>query len=271
MATPVPKLIDCHVHLQDPVLREDLEGVLARAAAAGVERFVCNGSSEEDWPDVLELFRLHGSIIPCFGLHPWYVGERSERWLLDLEVHLKAVHSGVGEIGLDRWKKGLDPTVQEEVFLAQLDLARRLRRPVMVHCVQAWGRLLDLLGAGPPLPAGLIIHAYGGSVESLKPLLDLGAYFSFAGDTFEERKARKRESLKAVPLERLLLETDAPDMLPPPPYRLSSLREKGRERNDAVNLRGVLRAAAEVRGEAEEVIAGAVWENARRLLGDLFR
>jgi len=268
--TALRGLVDAHLHLQDPDLAPHLDGVLARAAAAGVEVLVTNGTSEEDWPAVLDLARRLPAVAPFFGLHPWYSGGRSARWLESLERHLATVPSGVGEIGLDRWKKGLDERAQEEVFRAQLGLARRLRRPASVHCVQAWGWLLDVLASEPPLQAGFLVHAFGGSVELIPRLADLGAMFSFAGDTLEERKAGKREAARAVPIDRILVETDAPDMLPPPPHRLSSIRNvRGKERNEPANLPEVLRGLAALRGEPVERLAEATAANARRLLGDI--
>ena len=271
MTVPAPRLIDCHVHLQDPVLAEQIVPVLERAAAAGVERFVTNGSCEEDWPAVLDLAKRFHQVIPCFGLHPWFIHQRTPDWLRALERHLEAVPSAVGEIGLDRGKEGLDEKAQEEAFRAQLAVARRLRRPVMIHCVQAWGWLLEILRSEPPLPSGMLIHAFGGPTEFIRPLADRGGWFSFAGDTFEPRKERKREALREAPLDRLLLETDAPDMLPPPPYRRSSVRWNDKEKNEPANLREILRGAAELRGESEDRLAEAVWENGRRFLGDLLK
>src|SRR5688572_21737445 len=132
------RLTDCHLHLQDPPLLDRLEEVLVRARRAGVAAFVTNGTTEADWPEVARIAGRFPEVVPCFGLHPWFVAERSPRWLEELERHLRLVPSGVGEIGLDRWKQGLDERAQEEVFRAQLDLARRLGRPAMIHCVKAW-------------------------------------------------------------------------------------------------------------------------------------
>jgi TatD DNase family protein len=268
------RLTDCHLHLQDPVLLERLDEVLDRARRAGVGRFVTNGSSEEDWPEVQRIAQAHPEIVSAFGLHPWFVAGRSPRWLETLEGHLRLVPSGVGEIGLDRWKKGLDERAQEEVFRAQLELARRLERPAMIHCVLAWDWLRDVLASEPPLPAGMLIHAFGGPLESIGPLAERGAWFSFAGDTLEERKTHKRAALAAAPRDRLLLETDAPDMLPPPPFRngprAASVRDRdGRERNEPSNLREVLRGLSALLGEREERLAEVIEANARRFLGGI--
>jgi TatD DNase family protein len=271
MRSSRPPLIDCHLHLQDPCLLGDLDAVLSRARAVGVRYFVANGSEEGDWDEVLAIARRHPGVIPCFGLHPWYVGGRSARWLEELERRLRTLPSGVGEIGLDRWKRGLDERAQEEVFRAQLSLARSLRRPVMVHCLDAWGWLLGILHSQPPPEEGLLVHAFGGASDLIRPLADLGAYFSFAGDTLDERRTRKRASFREVPLDRLLVETDAPDILPPPQYRPFPLRDdRGKEKTDPSALGAILRGLAHLRGETEERLAEAVLENARRLLGAIF-
>ena len=261
------RLTDCHLHLQDPVLLDRLDEVLERARAAGVARFVSNGSTEEDWEDVLRIAQSHSEVIPAFGLHPWFVAGRSPRWLEELERYLTLLPGGVGEIGLDRWKKGLDERAQEEVFRAQLDLARRLGRPAMIHCVLAWDWPRDVVASEPPLPAGMLIHAFGGPVEMIGPLAERGAWFSFAGDTLLEKKTHKRAALAAAPRDRLLLETDAPDMLPPPAYRAASVRgPDGREMNEPSNLRAILRGLSAFLGEPEDRLAEIVEANARRFL-----
>jgi TatD DNase family protein len=171
-------LLDAHLHLQDEALSAQLAEVLQRADDAGVRYFASNGAEEADWPIVLVQARAHPQIIPCFGVHPWYVSNLSPQWHEKLAGHLDAIPSGIGEIGLDRWKEPRDEKVQEEVFRIQLDLARQRKLPVMIHCVRAWGWLMDVLRSEAPLPAGMLIHAYGGSADLIQPLADMGAYFS---------------------------------------------------------------------------------------------
>src|SRR5262245_6867953 len=176
---------------------------------------VVNGSCEEDWPVVLSLARQCPLVIPSFGYHPWYVKERSKDWLQKLKSFLDGIPSAIGEIGLDRWIKNYDLPQQEEVFTWQLGFAAERNLPVSIHCLQAWGRLLELLQAGPRPQRGFLLHSYGGPQEMVAPLAKLGAYFSIPGYFAHERKVRQRETFRHVPPDRLLIETDAPDQLPP--------------------------------------------------------
>jgi TatD DNase family protein len=263
-------LVDSHVHLQDAVFAPDLAGVLRQAAVVGVRHFVCNGSSEEDWLSVEMLAREHSAIIPCFGLHPWYVRSRSPDWSSHLEAFLARTHSGVGEIGLDRWIEPRDEPAQEEVFRIQLALARQWRRPVMIHCLRAWGWLIEVLDSESLLPAGFMIHAYGGAPELIPPLVKKGAYFSFAGSVLHDRKLRQRESLRRVPPERLLLETDAPDLLPPETHRPFELHDpEGNEKNHPANLGAILAGIAQILKVPADALAQRIWENSRRFLTGL--
>lgn len=266
---PLPcPLVDVHLHLQDDFLAACLDEVLTTARLAGVVWLVSNGADESDWPLVLAQARAHSAIIPCFGLHPWYVSERSPAWVEQLERHLDSIPSAVGEIGLDRWKEPRDEAAQEEVFRMQLAVARRRGLPVMIHCVRAWGWLMEVLRSEPSLPAGFLLHAYGGPVELIKPLADMGAYFSYGGSTLEERKKLRRETLPRIPRDRLLVETDAPDMPPPPPHRMRTLQNVGgRVVNEPANLRPILQGLSALLGVEEEALAWQMWDNARRFLG----
>jgi TatD DNase family protein len=261
-------LVDVHLHLQDDFLAARLEEVLGLARAGGVEWFCSNGAEESDWPVVLAQARAHPEIVPCFGLHPWYVSERSARWLEQLEWHLEAIPSAVGEIGLDRWKEPRDEAAQEEVFRAQLAVARRREVPAMIHCVRAWGWLMEVLRSEAALPAGFLLHAYGGPVELIPPLVEMGAYFSYGGSTLDERKKLRRETLPQIPRDRLLLETDAPDMPPPPAHCVRALQDAGGRRvNEPANLRPILQGVAALLGMEEAELAEQVWANSRRFLG----
>jgi len=294
------RLYDAHNHLQDERFGGRQAELLADCAREGVACMVVNGSCEEDWPQVLALVKLNGrdafhpgpipsgkvwdavervptgceaasqatpQIIPSFGYHPWYIHERTPDWLKSLTHFLDVIPSAVGEIGLDHWKPGLAYEGQEEVFVAQLRLAAERNLPVSIHCLQAWGRMLDLLKTGPRPARGFLLHSYGGPKEMVKPLADLGAYFSLPGYYAHERKERQRETFKVVPRDRLLIETDAPDQSLPDERNRIPLADPatGKPLNHPANLRGVYEFAAELLGEPIEVVAARVEENFLRL------
>ena len=188
------RLYDAHNHLQDDRLAPEREALLAAAEREHVVSMVVNGSCEVDWPGVLELARRYPLVIPSFGYHPWYVKERSPDWQGALVRHLDAVPSAVGEVGLDRWVKDHDLEQQQQVFVWQLRLAAERNLPVSIHCLQAWGPLLDILRAEPRPRCGFLLHSYGGTPELIAPLAELGAYFSLPGYFAHERKTRQREA-----------------------------------------------------------------------------
>ncbi len=231
---------------------------------------VCNGTAEIDWQAVLDLSRQYEEVVPCFGLHPWFVKERSDDWVSKLEGYLDAAPSAIGEIGLDRWIGDRDEAAQEEVFRAQLRLARERNLPVMIHCLRAWGRLLEILDEVGPPPAGMLIHSFGGAAEMIPPLARMGAMFSFAGNILQSARKRARRSLPAVPQELLLLETDAPALTPPEPFAPFTIQNAGGALlNEPANLPAIAGGVAELRGESPDDLVRTVWRNAGRLLGDL--
>src|SRR5262249_45411 len=147
--------------------------------------------------------------------HPWYVEKRSCDWQSRLLGFVRRVPSGIGEIGLDKWVKNVDFEQQVEVFTWQLQLAAECNVPASIHCLQAWCKLYEIL-KGSSLPGcGFVLHSYGGPIEMVQSLAELGAYFSLPGYYAHDRKARQRETFKYVPTHRLLIETDAPDQLLP--------------------------------------------------------
>ena len=227
---------------------------------------VVNGSCEEDWPAVRTLARQHPRLLPSFGYHPWYVRERSADWKTKLIACLDPP-AAIGEIGLDRWKPDLDTPEQEEVFIWQLRLAAERGLPVSIHCLQAWGRMLEILRTEPRPPCGFLLHSYGGSRELIEPLAELGAYFSFPGYFAHDRKARQRETFRHVPPERLLVETDAPDQLLPDALNSHPLTDasSGRPLNHPANLGAVYTFLAQWLDEPLPDLARRVENNFRRL------
>ena len=261
------KLLDAHNHLHDARLAPHRAPILQALAGLGVVRTVVNGTREADWDAVASLADEHPFVLPSFGLHPWYVAERTPRWLELLREKLDAhPAAGVGEIGLDRWIEGHDLALQSEVFLAQLGLAVEMQRPVTIHCLRAWGALDGLLRTHPAPSCGFLIHAYGGPVEMINGLVERGGYFSFNAYFLHERKAKQREVFRQIPADRLLVETDAPDLRPPDERNPHPLRDaSGEAINHPANIALAYEALADIRGVPVETLAVQVKQNFTRL------
>ena len=209
-------LIDSHNHLADPRFDGKRDRIIEEMKSASIVHCVVNGTGPADWPVVADLAEKHPAFItPSFGLHPWRIHDSPDDWLPSLEEYLQRFpRAGLGECGLDRWMTEPDFPSQIQVFEKQLALAAKLNRPTTIHCLKAWGPLLDCLRSAPALPP-ILIHSFGGSLETGRELAKLGAYFSFSGYFLHQRKAKQLDIFTLLPSDRLLLETDAPDMLPP--------------------------------------------------------
>ena len=257
-------MIDAHNHLHDARLAPHLPAILAHP---GVQRAVVNGTREEDWPAVAALAAEHDWVLPSFGLHPWHVRHRSGAWLDTLARQLDAhPQAGVGEIGLDRWIAGHDIDDQSEVFRAQLTLAAERNRPATIHCLRAWGALWEIVRTQPVPARGFLLHAYGGPAEMVPGFVERGGYFSFNAYFLHERKAAQREVFAHLPADRILIETDAPDLAPPDERNAHPLRDaEGRAINHPANLELACSALAELRGVTVEALSAQVAANFARL------
>jgi TatD DNase family protein len=225
----VTDLFDAHSHLPD-----------SEHSYPEQPRVVC-GTCEADWEAVLAHAGSDTRVIPMLGLHPWFVAEASPEWASRLATLLRLHPAGVGECGLDFARKDTDRSAQEAAFRAQLRLAHALHRPVAIHMVRAWGRLIDLLREEGVPSAGTMIHAYGGSPETARALQAMGVFLSFSGELLGPDHPRLRAALRAVKASHLLLETDG-----------------------TWDLLQVLAAAAEIRGTSVASLAAQTWENGQR-------
>ncbi len=182
---------------------------------AGAELWLANSTAPEDWQSVADLAAADPGIIPGFGLHPWKVSAENPGWKEDLQSRLALYpRAFIGEIGLDRWIERRDEARQEEAFRHQMDLAVSLQRPVQIHALRADQWLLKVLDALPALAPSWMLHSWGGSANILRAYVDRGAFLSVSGYHLDPRHKRHHETLFAIPPDRLLIETDAPDMAP---------------------------------------------------------
>ena len=260
---------DAHNHLQDPRLCGDRTAFLAELSRLGLLRAVVNGTRESDWENVAQLARARPWIQPSFGLHPWFVPERSAQWQAVLRGFLHEFpQAGVGEIGPDRWIEPHDEAAQRDVFLFQLGLAAELQRPASLHCIRAWGALWEIL-KNHPLPAcGFLLHAYAGPREMIPGFVRRGAFFSFSPSFLHPRKTARREVFRHIPRDRLLVETDAPDLAPPPELdSYGLLTTDNKPLNHPGNIALAYRGLAETLGWTLQETADQVGANFERLFG----
>lgn len=262
-------LLDAHNHLQDVRLAPHLDALLPALAQLRIRRAVVNGTEEADWPRVAELAARFPWIQPSFGLHPWKVGHRSPLWLDHLRSLLEDhPHAGVGEIGLDRWIRPANVREQHEVLEPQLALAAELERPLSLHCLKAWGALRELLEHSPLPKRGFLLHSYSGPAELIQPFIQLGAYFSFPAYFLHTRKHAQRTLFALMPRERLLVETDSPDMGPPAELCEHPLTDtNGHPLNHPAHISLAYRGLAETLGVDPVVLEHEISENYARLFG----
>lgn len=273
---------DAHNHLQDEWLAPHLDRIARAAADLGIASMVVNGTHPDDWPLVEALATRFTFVRPAYGVHPWDAGRlRDDTWLGQLESRL-ATHprASIGEIGLDRWildsARPDDPRLagvrrasldeQAAVFLPQLALAAKHDLPVTIHCLQAFGALDELLHSHDVPKRGFLLHAYGGPAELVPRFVKLGAYFSFNGYFLDPRKAKHQDVFKLIPEDRLLVETDAPAMPLPQPWRTHKLppAPDGSPVNHPGNLDAAYAGLASLRGLPLARLTSLIEENFRR-------
>lgn len=264
-------LIDICVNLLNGQFREDTEAIIARAAAAGVARFVITGTDLDSSRRALE-WCTHGRRATA-GVHPHDAGDLPADWLEQLHAIASDERvCAVGETGLDFNRNYTPQAAQRAVFDAQIELAQALGRPLFVHDRESNGEVLQRLLAASqraPLPP-VVIHCFTGTADELDAYLEAGFYIGITGWICDERRGDQLRGLvPRIPLERLLLETDAPFLRPhnaPPDFAdRHGLSGRHRKRNEPALLPSVLAGVAACRDEPESVIAAATTRNAETL------
>jgi TatD DNase family protein len=251
-------LFDTHAHLHFPDLVADLDAVLERARAAGVTGMVTIGTDRETNPAAVTLAERLAGVHATVGIHPHDAGEATEA---DFEAMERLARESpkvvaLGEMGLDFFRDLSPRDVQERVFRRQLGMARRLNKPVVIHCRDAHPETLAILAAERVGDAGGVMHCFSADVDVAKRCLDLGLMISLAGPVTYKNARALPEVARFVPAARLVLETDCP-FLPPHPHR--------GQRNEPAWLAITAARVAELRGVAPEALGETTTENALRL------
>lgn len=251
----MPTLVDSHVHLDDARFDGDRAGVLARARDAGVDTWVVPGVDAASWPRIRALRDASPGVHAAYGLHPMFLARHQPDHLDDLARWLEHERpAAVGEIGLDFHVTGLDATAQRHYFLRQLELARDMCLPVIVHARRALDEVIHTLSRFAGLRG--VVHSFSGSEQQARQLWRLGFHLGIGGPVTYERAQRLRRIVADMPIEFLLLESDAPD-------QPGTLRRG--QRNEPAFVVDTLHCVAALRDETADAIAAATAANARRL------
>lgn len=251
------RLVDSHCHLDAAEFDADRDAVIARARDAGVVHQVIPAIEAAGWPALRALCRDQPDLHPAYGLHPMYLARHREAHLDELREWLANERPvAVGECGLDYFVEDLDPVTQQHYFDAQLRLAREFDLPLIIHArravdavIAAVRRVGDLRG---------VVHSFSGSPEQARQLWNAGFLIGLGGPVTYERAQRLRGLVASMPLEHLLLETDAPDQ---PDAAIRG------QRNEPARVSVICRTIARLRGEPEDDIAAVTRGNAARLFG----
>jgi TatD DNase family protein len=248
-------LVDSHCHLDAPEFDSDRAQVIARARDAGVTRQVVPAVEAAEWPKLREICAGSAGLHAAYGLHPMYLAAHRDEHLSQLREWIEREQPvAVGECGLDYFVEGLDRDLQRHYFERQLHLAREFDLPVIVHARRA---VDDVIAAARRI-GGLrgVVHSYSGSEEQARQLWKSGFLLGLGGPVTYDRANRLRRLAATMPIEYLLLETDAPDQ--------PDAGIRGR-RNEPARLATVCDVIAGLRGMAAVELAASTSANAERL------
>jgi len=254
--------VDSHCHLDSPLFDTDREQVIERAAQAGVAALLAMGNGHG--PPVLDVGLRMAALRPWIyataGIHPHEAALAGEQDFVELErLAGQPKVLAVGEIGLDFHYDHSPRQVQRRVFVRQMEMAWAARKPIVIHCREAWPDCLDLLGVHWRAHGlGGILHCFSGDSSVARAALDLGFLISFAGNLTFPKAASLREVAREIPPDRLLVETDSPYLAPVP--------HRGR-RNEPAFVPVVAQALADLRGLSFSEIARQTTDNFYRFFG----
>lgn len=251
-------LIDTHVHLNADQYEGEIDDVITRAKEDGVEKFVVIGFDRKTIQRTMDLIEAYDEVYGVIGWHPVDAVDCTDEdleWIESLADNEKIV--AIGEMGLDyHWDKS-PKDVQEEVFIKQIELAKRVNLPIVIHNREAEEDAIRILEENDAKAVGGIMHSFhNGTDEQIDRVLDMGFYVSLAGVITFKNAKRPKEVAQYVPLNRLVVETDAP-YLTPHPYR--------GKRNEPKLVRLVAEELAELRGISIEEVEKTTTENAKRI------
>ncbi len=248
-------LVDSHSHFDAPEFDADRQAALARARSAGVMRQVVPAVTAASWPKLRDVCALDAGLFPAYGLHPMYLADHRPEHLADLREWIEKERPvAIGECGLDFFVEDLDKDEQQRYFDGQLQLAKEFDLPLIVHARRAVDAVIASIKRIGDLRG--VVHSFSGSPEQARQLWQLGFMIGLGGPVTYERANRLRTLARTMPLEFLLLETDAPDQ---PDAGIRG------QRNEPARLPVVRDVIAGLRGASPDEITTTTTRNAERL------
>lgn len=253
------QIVDTHCHLYGNSFLSDIDAVVTRAEAEGVQKFYLPAIDSETHQAMIDLeARFPGKCIAMMGLHPCSVKEDYKQELAIVEEWLgKRTFSAVGEIGLDYyWDRAWDQQ-QAEAFHRQIELALHYKLPIVIHSRESMEECIGIVREHQKGALGGIFHCFTGTADQARRIIDAGLYLGIGG-VLTYKKSPLPEALAEIPLEAMVLETDAP-YLPPVPFR--------GKRNESSYLKYIIEKLAEVKGVTKEEVAKITTANAQKIFG----
>jgi len=252
-------LFDTHTHLNAEQFEDDLEETIQRALDAGMEKMIVVGFDRPTIEKAMELIGKYTFLYASVGWHPVDAIDMTEKdllWIEELTKHPKVV--ALGEMGLDyHWDKS-PKAIQKEVFRKQIQLAKKVKLPIIIHNREATADIVEILREEDAKEVGGVMHCYGGSIETAKECIEMNFYISLGGTVTFKNAKKPKEVAAGIPLEKLLIETDCPYLAPTP--------HRGK-RNEPSYVQLVAEEIAKIKGISYEEVAKTTTKNAKKLFG----
>jgi len=250
-------IIDSHCHIDFDVFDNDRSLVIQNAKQAGVEKIIVPGVAYNTWDKIISCCNEFTGLFPCFGLHPYFIDKHKPKHLDHLKTYIdQSKPVAVGECGLDFYLENIDINQQIFYFEQQLDIALEFNLPVVIHARKSTEAVIKAIKKRTNLRG--MIHSYSGSYEQALQLIKLGFYLSFGGPVTYEKATRLRKTIQRLPLESILVETDAPDQ---------PVSNAKNNRNEPLCILNVIQSIASLHNTSTETIVNITSKNA----GELFK
>ena len=253
-------IFDTHAHYNDNRFDDDRDDLLSMMPQNGISLIMNACSSLDEMPDIINMCEKYPFFYGSVGIHPEAVTDTPDDYIDQIISYAKHTKiKAIGEIGLDYYWRTDTKENQKEIFAAQIEIAKKLNLPIIVHDREAHGDCLDILRAHKANECGGVFHCYSGSAEMVREITQkLDMYIAFGGSLTFKNAPKLREAAKVVPLEKLLIETDSP-YLAPVPYR--------GKRNSSLYLTEVINLLAQIHNITPEEIEEITTQNGKRLFG----